>query len=230
MIVVGATTAAFSMDNEGSWGSWLKNAEAIKESHPDGVSFFAALQVDARGTEPFLPLIQRLEAIGGSYWTYSLDDGRTEVTSGNRVRHICLGRNILTEFASGHQATHLLYLDADCTPPADILPKLLEVNYPLVAGYIPSYGLGGPLLPEYPFPVMDCWASAGCILAAYDVFNRLRWRWDMKLQLTDDPCYYKDAIELLDVRMRVRKDIEVEHYPGILVPVDHRGHDMTVVR
>lgn len=218
------------MNDERSWGSWLTHAEEIQASHPDGVRYFAALQVDKRGIEPFEPLIQRLESIGGTYWTYSLDDGRTEINSQNRVRHICFGRNTVVEFAATHQASHILYLDADCTPPPDVLPKLLEVNYPLVASFISSYCIQGPLLPEYKFPVMDSWASAGCIMAAEEVYTRLRWRWDGKANMTDDPCYYKDAFELLNVKMRVRKDVETQHYPGVIVPVDNRGHDMTIVR
>lgn len=218
------------MNDERSWGSWLSYADQIKESHPEGVTYFAALQVDKRGIEPFAPLIQRLEQVGGTYWTYTLDDGRTQISSQNRVRHICVGRNILVEFAATHQASHILYLDADCTPPPNVLPKLLEVNYPLVAGFISSYCIQGPLMPEYPFPVMDSWASAGCILAAEDVYTRLRWRWDGKTGMTDDPCYYKDAKELLNISMRVRRDVATQHYPGVIVPVDDRGHDMTVVR
>lgn len=230
MIVVGATTAPFSMNDENSWGSWLKNAEEVKQSHPNGVSYFAALQVDKRGIDPFAPLIERLEQLGGTYWTYSLDDGRTEVTSKNRVSHICAGRNTIVDYASRNHASHILYLDADCTPPPDVLPKLLEVDYPLVAGYIHSYAIQGPLMEEYSFPVMDTWASAGCVLAAHEVYTRLRWRWDSVTGMTDDPCYYKDAFELLNVKIRVRKDVQTSHYPTILIPVDNRGHDMTVVR
>lgn len=230
MIVVGATTAPFSMNDERSWGSWLTHAEEIKQSHPDGVSYFASLQVDKRGLEPFAPLIERLEQAGGTYWTYSLDDGRTEVNSQNRIRHICAGRNTIVEYAATQKASHILYLDADCTPPPDTLPKLLEVNYPLVAGFISSYCITGPLMPEYSFPVMDSWASAGCILAASEVYTRLRWRWDPITNMTDDPCYYKDAYELLNIKMRVRQDVQTIHYPGVIVPVDNRGHDMTVVR
>jgi hypothetical protein len=86
MIVVGTTTAAFSMNNPDTWGSWMRNAENVKQNYQhfaefSDIKYFAAIQVDARGIEPFKPFIERLEAIGGEYWTYSLDDGWTSVTT-----------------------------------------------------------------------------------------------------------------------------------------------------
>lgn len=229
MIVVGATLAAFVMDQEGTWASWLKNAEAVQESHPE-VRYFAALQVDSRGLEPFQPLLDRLRDINADYWSYTLDDGRTEVTSANRIRHICFGRNLIVDYAVERQASHILYLDADCTAPDDVLTKLLEVEHPLVAGFIPTYGIMGDLVPNQPFPLMDTWASAGCILAGKEVFNRIRWRWSMEPPMTDDPCYYHDAKDLLGIKMYVRKDVVARHFPESIGPIETRGHNMEVIR
>lgn len=229
MIVVGATVAAFVMDQEETWGYWLRRAEEIKESH-DGVQFFCAIQVDSRGLEPFAPLLARLNEIGGEYWTYSLDDGRTEVTSANRIRHICFGRNLIVDYAVERHASHILFLDADCHPPENVLPKLLEVEHPLIAGFIPTYAIMGDLVPNQPFPLMDTWASAGCILASSEVFNRIRWRWSMNPPMTDDPCYYHDAKDLLGIKMYVRQDVVVSHYPTSIGPIESRGHNMEVIR
>src|SRR5882757_10010822 len=102
------------MDDPDIWGSWLRNAEAMKESHLDSVQFFAAIEVDARGLEPFGALLDRLREIGGEWWTYSLDDGRTTVTTANRLRHITFGQNLATDYAVSTQATHLLFMAADC--------------------------------------------------------------------------------------------------------------------
>ena len=60
------------------------------------------------------------EQIGGEHWTFSLDDGRTEVTTANRLRHITAGQNLATDRAcSSPDCTHLLFLAADLEPPAD---------------------------------------------------------------------------------------------------------------
>lgn len=230
MIVVGSTITNFAMNDPNLWGSWLRNAEQIKASHPE-VQYFCAIEMDKRGVEPFQPLIDRLTEIGGEYWTYVLDDGRTEVTTKNRVRHICFGRNMIVEYAFTAQATHILYLDTDCSPPDDILPKLLETGHPLVASFIPTYCLTGPLDPAYPdYPMMDTWASAGSILAARSVYGRIRWRWEWEPEMTDDPCYYHDAKDLLGVHMRVRKDVITRHYPEHVVGFERRGHDARVER
>ena len=97
MIVVGTTMAAFVMDQEDTWASWMRNAEAVKSTHPE-VQYFVAIQVDKRGLEPFQPLLDRLAEIGGEYWTYSLDDGRTSVTTANRLRHIVVGQNLVVDY------------------------------------------------------------------------------------------------------------------------------------
>lgn len=230
MIVIGATVAAFVMDQEETWGYWLRNAEEVMDNSTEEIKYFCAIQIDSRGLEPFEPLIARLNELGADYWTYSLDDGRTEVTSANRIRHICFGRNLIVDYAVERQSSHILYLDADCFPPRDVLPKLLEVEHPLVAGFIPTYGIMGQDVPNQPFPLMDTWASAGCILASKEVFNRIRWRWNMEPPMTDDPCYYHDAKDLLGIKMYVRKDVVTLHYPQSIGPIETRGHNMKVVR
>lgn len=235
MIVVGSTMTAFAMGSKDTSEAWLRNAERMRELNPD-VQFFAAIQVDARGLEPFGPLLERLAQVDGEYWTYALDDFRTEVNSDNRIKHICMGRNLIVEYTiekewvTKDKATHILYLDADTLPQEDIIPKLLELDHPLVAGYMPTYNINGPLVPDYPFPVMDTWASAGCLMARREVFLRIRWRHDIEPEMTDDPCYYHDAKDLLGVHMRVRKDVDVRHYPQAVGPLESRGYDRRVVR
>lgn len=230
MIVVGTTLAAFVMDQEDTWASWMRNAEAIKETHPN-VKYFAAIQVDKRGLEPFKPLLERLEAIGGEYWTYSLDDGRTSVTTANRLRHIVVGQNLVVDYAQSHpDCSHLLFLAADCMPSDDVIPRMLEMNYPLTAPFITTYGLKGPQVPGYDFPVMDAMASAAAIFIARSVFTKIRWRWDFDTGMTDDPCYHHDAKTLLGIPTHVRRDVIAKHYPETIGAIETRGHDMTVVR
>lgn len=230
MIVVGTTMAAFVMDQEDTWASWMRNAEALKASHPS-VKYFVALQVDKRGLEPFEPLLARLTQIGGEYWTYSLDDGRTSVTTANRLRHIVVGQNLVVDYAQSiPDCSHLLFLAADCMPPNDVIPRMLEVNHPLTAPFIPTYNLRGPYVDGYWYPVMDTMASAAAIFIARKVFTKIRWRWDADMGMSDDPCYHYDALNLLGIPTYVREDVVAKHYPEIVDAIEKRGHDMTVVR
>jgi len=229
MITVCTTLATFAMDSPEVWGSWMRNAEQVRINSDVAVDYFAAIQTDARGLEPFAPFIERLEAIGGQYWTYVFDDGRTNVDMSNRLRHLTLGQNICTEYSTARRATHMLFMAADCMPPDDIMPRMLELNHPLCAPYINTYGLTGPDVEGHPFPVMDTMASAACIFISSDVFRRLRWRSDY-VDGSDDPCYHKDAKELLNIPTYVRKDIIAKHYPEAVGDYVSRGYDTTVVR
>jgi hypothetical protein len=212
-----------------TWSYWLHNIAEIQKSHSE-VIVFCAIQTDARGLAPFKPLIDFLNSIGGKYWSYSLDDERTAVTVSNRYRHICAGRNLITDFAVTHRASHVLFLDADACPPVDVIPKLLEVNFPIVGGYLKTYNMRGPLMPEYTFPVMDCEGSAGCFLVEEKVFKIVRWRWEYGR--TDDPCYIQDATRL-GYKIRIREDVQVDHFPQIISPLESRfgtNFDFSVVR
>jgi len=125
MITVCTTLATFAMDSPEVWGSWMRNAEQVRINSDVAVDYFAAIQTDARGLEPFAPFIERLEAIGGQYWTYVFDDGRTNVDMSNRLRHLTLGQNICTEYSTAKRAKHMLFMAADCMPPDDIMPRML---------------------------------------------------------------------------------------------------------
>lgn len=230
MIVAATTLCAFAMDDPGVWGSWLTHAEAISASHDDGVIWFAAIETDARGLVPFGPLLERLAELPSDHWTFSLDDGRTEVTTANRIRHITMGQNLATDYAVSVGASHLLFLAADLCPPPDVLPKLLEMDHPLVGMEIPTYCLEGPDVAWFPFPVQEHMASAAGVLIARDVFRYLRWRGDAEQGFTDDPAYHNDAIELLGVPTYVRKDCVGRHYPESIPAIERRGYDLRVER
>lgn len=227
MIVMGTTLAAFVMDQEDTWASWIRNIEAIRANTDQEVKVFAAIEVDGRGIEPFEPLLERLDAIGGEYWTYSLDDGRTEVTTKNRLRHITTGQNLVTDYSVSTHADWLLFMAADCMAPDDIIPRMLELDHPFVAPFISTYCLIGPDIKVNGYPCMDVMASAACMMIRRDIFKRLRWRWDYE-DGSDDPCYYKDAQELLGVKTVVRKDVEARHFPEAVGAIETRGHDMSV--
>lgn len=233
MILVGTTLAAFVMDQEDTWSAWLRNAEEIQASHPDGVTYFAAIETDARGLAPFAPLLDRLAEIGGEHWTFSLDDGRTEVTTANRLRHITAGQNLATDRAcSSPDCTHLLFLAADLEPPADCLPRLLALDHPLVGGHCGTYGLTGPSVAGYPpeWDVRAHMATAAFVMLGRPVFNAIRWRWDLDAGMSDDPCLHHDARTLLGIETLVRHDVVGVHWPQTIPAIEDRGHDRTVVR
>jgi hypothetical protein len=230
MIVVGATLTHYAMAHRGTWASWLDTAEALQAHSPEPLKFFAAIEVDNRGLEEFAPLIHRLTELDSDWWTFSLDDGRTEAsTAAARLPHICAGRNLIAEKATTLGASHVLYLDADCCPPADALPKLLELDWPYVGGEVPTYCLHGEPLPG-PIPVEEHMPVAAFMLVRREVFKRLRWRWDPELGMHDDAAYHHDAAQLLGIRARVRKDVVGRHYPERIGPVETRfpGRDMSV--
>lgn len=244
-IVVGTTLTHFAMGQPETWSSWLKHAERQKAMAADvghELRHFAAIQVDGRGIEPFKPLLNTLEELGGEHWTYSLDDGRTEVTMTGRWRHIVFGQNLVVDYCQAiPDCSHLLFLAADCAAPSDIVPRMLEMEHPLVAPYISTYGLRGPVVNDcwvggceqhlkYPFHVEDAMASAACLFIARDVFRRIRFRWDLDTGMSDDPCFHADARDLLGIPTYVRHDVQARHYPEAVGDYESRGFDTTVVR
>lgn len=236
MIVIGTTIAAFAMEDKDAWSSWLINADEQKlqyASEGHELRHFAAIQVDARGLEPFMPLIEELQRLGGEWWTYSLDDGRTKVDMTNRWRHITFGQNLVTEYCqSAPDCTHLLFMAADTAAPADIIPRMLEMEHPLVAPYITTYQLRGTPVQGYPFEwsVENAMASAACIFIAREVFTKIRWRWDLDAGMSDDPCYHRDAREYLGIDTHVRHDVEAKHYPEAIGDYESRGFNTEVIR
>ena len=226
MIVIGTTIATFAMSKQDTWKAWLYNAEEQKAKAKAlgiDVKHFASIQVDARGLEPFQPFIDALTELGGEYWVYSLDDGRSHITMTNRWRHITFGQNLVFDYCQAiPDCTHLLFMAADASAPPNIIAKMLEMNHPLVAPYMSTYQLRGtPVVTNdrthqfYPpeWGVEVAMASAACIFIGREVFRAIRWRWDNDLQMSDDPCLHHDAETLLGIKTYVRHDVTADHYP-----------------
>jgi|SRR5882762_9300595 len=244
-VVIGGTMCAYAvLDPARPWlyDAWLRNAEAIMSSVDFPVEYHTSIQVDGRGLEPFEPLLKRLAEVRGTYWTYSLDDGRTAVTGENRGRHLCTGINLTAEYATSVGATHYLRLEADTEAPPDVLPKLLAVNSGLAAAacstyftydhpdhWQPARAARGA---SYDFPVVSGPMTAACLLVEREVFKRLKWRWDADEGMSDDPSYTKDAMDFLGVPTLTRLDCVASHWPPAIGPVDSRypGLDLGVYR
>jgi len=235
-IIVGTTIATFAMSDPDTWASWLKHAERQQQMAAElgyDLRHFAAIQVDARGIEPFADLCNAIGELGGEWWTYSLNDGRAKVGMTNRWRHITVGQNLVFDYCQADaDVSHLLFLAADCAAPSDIIPRMVEMRHPLCAPYISTYGLRGPRVLSsqstgmlYPaeWGVEDSMASAAAIFIERTVFNRIRWRWDLDNGMSDDPCLHHDAKTLLGIPTHVRHDVLARHYPEAIGDYESRG-------
>jgi hypothetical protein len=238
-ILIASTMTTFavrSLDSRYSL-SWLDTILDV----PDGVEihYFAALELTPpvlHGQQgwtdrtPFNQVADVVDSLGGTVWWFTLDDGRTTVSSDNRIHHICAGRNFAQDFAVGQGFDKILFLDADTAPPTDCLAKLLELDWPLVGGNVPTYGLTGPARADYPpeWGVQQHMNTAGFLLVDRVVFRQIRWRVDPDMGLTDDPCYYHDAGRFLGIWTLVRHDVVAQHWPPALPGLEQRGHDLRI--
>lgn len=245
-VLVASLIAPPFLDDQRRWGSWLNNHEQIKESVPGtDVRYYCAVELDGSGIEPYQEsgwLAAAWEA-DVTFETFTYNTGRTQIHTETRLKHICLGRNIISQHAiADPSVTHILGLDGDVTPPLDILPNLLEVDYPLVSAFIPTYCMSAPNIyanprnPEQEYP--RSWkvqptqfSSAGAWLAERWVFSSLRWRTDPVLRLSDDPSYLHDIKHVLGVDPQIlqRSDTIAEHWPHSIGPIETRLPDPALV-
>lgn len=247
--VIGTPLVGWKADM-GEEMSWLENSKQIAEKFPN-VKFFTALELDSRGLEPFARVINALKEINGDFWTYTINDMESSVTSENRWIRIETGRNLIREFAqrlrktSGHHWGEdcteenigvvnydaILYVDSDIILTVEIIEKLFEVDHSIVSADVPVYGLKGKAVSTNP-RIEEHWNTAGMLLVNSPAFYDLPWYHNAYLNLSDDPTFQSMA-ERLKVRVGlenldhtygmtwVRKDIEAEH-KGQLLPVENR--------
>lgn len=245
-ILVASLVAPPILDDPRRWASWIRNHEAIKESVPDTeVRYYCAVELDGRGLAPYRDAgwLNMAETAGVSFETFTYGSGRTILHTENRLKHICLGRNIISQHAiTDPGITHIMGLDGDVSPPPDILPNLLAVNYPLVSAHIPTYCFISPDIyinprnPDQDYPAT--WrvqptpmSSAGAWLAERWVFSSLRWRTDPALGMSDDPSYLFDMKHVLGVDPPIlqRTDTIAEHWPPTIGPIETRLADPNLV-
>lgn len=240
-VMVGSTIPAYkAADHEAESLSWLATAEdliATTEAAGHEVWYFATLELDARGLEPFGDVIENLLRLKGtgSWWTFNVDLGDESINGSTRLPRICTGRNLLTERALADLGTtHLLFLDSDMEIPVDSVVRLLELDHPLTGGHVPVYCLGGPAVPGHrSTKVQEHWNTAGFLMASRDVFRHVRWGIDPDGGMTDDPHYAHVAEKLGFGKTWVDHDLigkHRPHQPGCLFPVEKRGHDLKVYR
>jgi hypothetical protein len=229
--------------------SWLDNRFSIMEKFPNA-KFFASFELDDRGLEPFGRVIDALKEVSGEYWTYSINDMQSEVTSQNRWIRIETGRNLIREFAqrkrvmSGHhwgEATPqegivnydaILYVDSDMILQPDLIAGMLEVDHPLVSVSVPAYGLTGKLINASP-KLEEHWNTAGMLLVNAPAYYDLPWSHNANLNLSDDPTFQsmaerlkrREGVENLEDTYGmtwVRKDLQAQHRGQLLSVEDRR--------
>lgn len=245
-ILVASLIAPPILDDPRRWGSWIQNHDAIKQSVPGtDVRYYCAVELDGRGMSPYREVgwLDAIEQLGVEFETYTYNTGRTTLHTDNRLKHICLGRNIISQHAINDPGvTHIMGIDGDVTPPPDILPNLLEVKYPLVSAFIPTYCFSAPNIRRNPYDVTQeypaSWkvqptqfSSAGAWLAERRVFSSLRWRTDPALRLSDDPAYLHDMRTVLGIDPAIlqRSDTVAEHWPASIGPIETRLADPHLV-
>lgn len=237
IFVIGTPLVGWKCDNNEDM-SWIENRLSIMEKFPNA-RFFAALELDTRGLEPFSRVIAALEEVGGDYWTYSINDKEEEVTYSNRWIRIETGRNLVREFAQrkrnmaglhwGEKVPQegfvnydaVLYVDSDIELTPQIIEKLLEVDHHIVSVDVPAYGLSGPVVNKNP-RVEEHWNTAGVLLINSPHFYDLPWYHNSYMNLSDDPTFQYLAERLYGRQTFVRKDVTAKHL-GFLVPVEKRG-------
>lgn len=246
--VIGTPLVAWKCDR-GEDMSWLESRMSVMQKFPNA-KFFAALELDHRGLEPFQKVISALNEVAGEYWTYSINDMQSEVTSQNRWIRIETGRNLIREFAqrkrlmSGHhwgEATPqegvvnydaVLYIDSDMILHPDIIAGMLEVDRPLVSVNVPAYGLSGKQINANP-KIEEHWNTAGMLLVNAPAYYDLPWYHNGYLNLSDDPSFQsmaerlkrREGVENLEDTYGmtwVRKDLQASHN-GQLVEVEKRN-------
>lgn len=233
-VLIATTVAPWKCNGRGEL-AWLQDAEARwaqSKDHGVHTSLFCAFEVDGRGMDPYRKLEARLQEtkIPVKAITFSIDNGDDEFNERNRLTRICTGRNLAHDYAQQMHYTHILFVDSDTAIPTDSVWKLASVDHGIVCGYVPSYCHDGPRVIEYPnIDLREHWTTAGFMLVRRDVFRHLRWRWDLEIESTDDPCFQADAKNFGWGESWVRHDVIGDHVEP-LISVEERPEDRTYYR
>lgn len=226
MIVVGTTLTTFAMRQPETWQRWLRGIGGDPQVKPfAAIEFSLSFASDTHAESTFgdfWPLLAKLDDAGGEWWSYSMVDGRREVATVNRGRHIAMGRNMIFEYALKAGATHVLMMDADIEMPPYTIERLLELNAPVAGAFCRTFNQSGPRVGRYPADWnVQHHLATGCTLYSQEVFNRLRWS-----------CYddwgMKEMCEMYGYEHIVRHDTEVYHYPQHIPPLEQRGYDLSL--
>jgi len=254
-ILIASTIAPYKVDPEQPLitEAWFEHADQLRLDagfHGHSVHYFSVLETDGRGIGIYNTFLDKLRDVDGYFWRFTLDTNEAEYDTHTRIKRICTGRNLITERAMDSLAEWILFLDTDMEPDPVTFSKLLEMEWPIVCGDVPTYcSRGAPVTEKPPWPdlPLDRWVktgvtrecfgepkaydfpvefathycTAGYALVHRSVFKHLRWRWAMEDQMSDDPCYWQDA-ERLGFPPLQRKDCVGTHHPYNITEIESR--------
>lgn len=237
--VIGTPLIGWKCD-KGEHLSWIQNAEDILKTFPNA-KFFAAFELDERGIGPFAQIIEKLNTLNGTYWTYTVNDFEVNVTSDNRWIRIETGRNLIREFAQRKRVITgfhwgedtakdnfnivnyeaILYVDSDIVLETNAIEKMFEIDRPLVGIDVPVYGLRGKTINVDP-RIEEHWNTAGMLLVNSPAYYDLVWGSNRYLNLSDDPSFQWRSERLEWGQTWVRKDVRASHHGQLLKVEDRR--------
>lgn len=239
MIVLASIIAPHKLD-EGYALKWLEHFQTMRENYDGDVNVFLAAEIDARGLSVYEPIMDRLNEVGATIWTYSIDKAPSssddyEITSNDRFIRIATGRNLGIEYALNTMASHILFVDTDTEVPGECLEPLTQLGRGLVFGHVPTYNLDGPMAEELPGDCRWHWSSAGFCLVSREVFRHVRWAWDPDAEKTDDPTFARDVENMgnalgKDWRPVTRHDVIGRHWPESIYRLEDRPVDRKLYR
>lgn len=212
---------------------WLKNRIDIKGVFPN-VEFFASLEIDHSGLDPFLDVLRGLGEVNGKYWTYSINDNVKKVSSQNRWIRIETGRNLIREYAqretwNENDVNHdiapkikydaILFIDSDMDLTVKAIKGLLEIDSQVVGANVLGYNLVGKDIDGYPDLQYNGATIAAMLFNAPSYFT-IPFHHNSFMKINDD-FSMQDLINKLIGPIIVRKDVTISH-SGRLIPVEAR--------
>lgn len=133
---------------------WLYDRKKIVNKYKN-TKFFASLEVDSRGLDPFMDVLRMLGEVNGEYWTYQINDHIKTVGSQNRWIRMETGRNLIREFAQRNtwlqnkedidkpphiEFDAILYIDSDIHLTLPMVEEMIEYDADVVSFNFPNYG------------------------------------------------------------------------------------------
>lgn len=251
-VLIGSTVPPYKEDIIKWCTSWL---ETDLRGGDHEVDYICALELDGRGHTIHMELLSRLAELGGVRHEFRFDDGADYLTNEDRLDRICLGRNIVMQHGQRRGYDAILFLDSDVWVPPDTLTRMLQVEWPIVGGLVPTYCLTGNVVQTYGQLYLEAgwaldrmnaegrprhevipsteamvhWNTAGFLLMRRPLFRHIRWLWDVDEGLTDDPATQFACVDR-GYPTLVLHDLVGEHRPPAIGPLASRGHDLRIHR
>ncbi len=217
-ILYATTLSSNCLKKEGNGISWL--TPLIKKQYPEIDIFTVCEDLEPpHDFRVFNQLFSVLDSLPNKHTIYkwTLNTGLQVKGSGTheRLKHICMGRNLIQLHAIDNGYDYIVFVDSDAKPVDNFWEKLISHNYPLVGGILSEYFwvIKNNNTPQKSIPNHEYYErfelykkhkelipvtfnTAGFNVVHRDIFSRVQWRYDIDHGMTDDPCYGFDAANL----------------------------------